>query len=246
MPDVIDLAGAAVQQRDPETGLRSVAALRDATESLEAAHVSLALRAGWSWSRIARSLGVSKQAAHKKHARRPRKSLSEVEVHQLAVAPPARRAVFLARHEADSYRAGAVGTEHLLLGILRLGEGPAAEALGSLDLALAGVRAQVVEFADAPPVEEEPRKTSRRRRRAGRRRAARLPLSRRAREALEQAMREVVRLGDRKLGSEHLLLALLRDESAGALRVLAGLGVSAGAVERALEASLGPTSSAAV
>jgi hypothetical protein len=237
MPDVIDLAGAAAQQRDPETGLRSVAALRDATESLEAAHVSVALRAGWSWSRIAGALGVSKQAAHKKHARRPRKPLSDVEVHQLAVAPPARRVVFLARHEADSYRAEAVGTEHLLLGILRLGEGPAAEALGSLDLPLDGVRAQVVEFADGPPGEKRPRKASRRRR-AGRRRAARLPLSRRAREALEQAMREVVRLGDRQLGPEHLLLALLRDESAGALRVLAGLGLSAGAVEKAVEAAL--------
>jgi hypothetical protein len=237
MPDVIDLAGAAVQQRDPDTGLRSVAALRDATESLEAAHVSLALRAGWSWSRIARALGVSKQAAHKKHARRPRKPLSDVEVHQLLVAPSARRVVFLARHEADSYRARVVGTEHLLLGILRLGEGPAAEALLALDVSLAGARDQVAEFADSPPGDGRPRKAPRRRR-AGRKRAARLPLSGYAREALEQAMREVVRMGHRQLGPEHLLLALLREERAGAVRVLAGLGLSTGAVETAIERAL--------
>src|SRR3954469_4379394 len=105
MSDVIDLAGAAAQQRDPDAGLRSVVALRDATESLEATHVSAALRAGWSWSRIARALGVTKQAAHKKHANRPRKRLSAVEMHRLLIEPSARRAVFLGRHEADSYRA---------------------------------------------------------------------------------------------------------------------------------------------
>jgi ATP-dependent Clp protease ATP-binding subunit ClpA len=228
MPDVIDLAGAAAQQRNPDTGLRSVAALRESIETLEAAHVSSALRAGWSWSRIARALGVSKQAAHKKHADRPRRALSDVETHQLAVAPPARRAVSLARHEADSCYAEAMGTEHLLLGILRQGEGPAAEALASLDLSLEGARGQVVAFAEIP-----------RRRRSARRRAARLPVSHRGREALEQAMREVVRLGDRRLGPEHLLLAVLRDENAGSVRVLAGLGLSTQAVEDALESRLG-------
>jgi ATP-dependent Clp protease ATP-binding subunit ClpA len=228
MPDVIDLAGAAAQQRNPDTGLRSVAALRDAIESLEAAHVSSALREGWSWSRIARALGVSKQAAHKKHADRPRRALSDVETHQLAVAPPARRVVSLARLEADSSYAEAVGTEHLLLGVMRLGDGPAVEVLGSLGLSLATLRDQIVAFADTP-----------RRRRSARRRAARLPVSRRAREALEQAMREVVRLGDRRLGPEHLLLAVLRDESAGSVRVLAGLGLSTQAVEDALEPRLG-------
>jgi ATP-dependent Clp protease ATP-binding subunit ClpA len=237
MPDVIDLAGAAAQQRNPDTGLRSVAALREAIETLEAAHVSSALREGWSWSRIARALGVSKQAAHKKHADRPRRARSDVETHQLAVAPPARRVVSLARLEADSCYAEAVGTEHLLLGVMRLGEGPAVEVLGSLGLSLADVRQQVIAFADTAPGNGSARGGPARRR-AAKRRAARLPVSRRAREALEQAMREVVRLGHRRLGPEHILLALLRDESAGSVRVLAGLGVSAQAVEAALEPQL--------
>jgi len=237
MPDVIDLAGAAVQPRDPDTGLRSVAALREEVESLEAAHVSRALRSGWSWSRIARALGVTKQAAHKKHARRPRSAPSEVEAHRRLITPAARRAVFLARHEADAYRAGAVGTEHLLLGVLRMGEEPVAGALSSLDLSLAAVRAQVAELTDASSGDGRRGRASRRRRSA-KRRAARLPLSGRAREALEQAMRELVVLGHRRLGPEHLLLALLRAQDSGAIRVLAGLGLSAEEVEDALAGAL--------
>jgi ClpA/ClpB-like protein len=237
MPDVIDLAGAAAQQRDPEMGLRSVGALREAIESLEAAHVSRAVRAGWSWSRIARALGVTKQAAHKKHANKAKAPPSDVDMHRLLVEPAARRAVFLARHEADSYRASAVGTGHLLLGLMRLGEGPAAEALGSLDLSLAAIRDQVAEFADRSTGNGGPPPATRRRR-SGKRRAARLPLSRRARQALEQAMREVVFRGDRRLGPEHLLFALLRDESAGSVRVLAGLGVSPQDADAALDRAL--------
>ena len=54
---------------DPAVGLRAVAALRRLTEQLEDLQVANARRLGWSWAQIAASLGVSKQAAHKKHAR---------------------------------------------------------------------------------------------------------------------------------------------------------------------------------
>jgi len=57
---------------DPREGLESVVALRRLLEALEAAQVENAVVAGWSWSRIAEVLGVSKQAVHKKHARRIR------------------------------------------------------------------------------------------------------------------------------------------------------------------------------
>src|SRR3954470_10271848 len=215
MPDVIDLAGAAAQQRDPGTGLRSVAALREAADQLEAAHVSSALRDGWSWSRIAKALGVTKQAAHKKHARRPRRQPSEVELHQLLIGPAARRVVVLARSEAASCRDERVGTEHLLAGILTLEEGPAVRALTSLEISLTAVRDQAAAFRNGDGPDGKPR----RRRHAGKRRAARLPLSRRAREGLEQAMREMVGRGDRLLEPEHLLLALLRDPSACGVQV---------------------------
>lgn len=55
---------------DPREGLEAVVALRRTLEALEAAQVENAIVAGWSWARIAEVLGVSKQAVHKKHARR--------------------------------------------------------------------------------------------------------------------------------------------------------------------------------
>jgi DNA-directed RNA polymerase specialized sigma24 family protein len=58
---------------DPREGLEAVVALRRTLEALEAAQVENAIVAGWSWARIAEVLGVSKQAVHKKHARRIRK-----------------------------------------------------------------------------------------------------------------------------------------------------------------------------
>jgi Homeodomain-like domain len=55
---------------DPDIGLRAVAALRVLTEQLEALQVDNARASGWSWQEIARRLGVSKQAVHRKHGRR--------------------------------------------------------------------------------------------------------------------------------------------------------------------------------
>jgi hypothetical protein len=57
---------------DPRQGLEAVVALRRTLEALEAAQVEIAFVAGWSWAQIAEVLGVSKQAVHKKHAKRIR------------------------------------------------------------------------------------------------------------------------------------------------------------------------------
>lgn len=57
---------------DPREGLEAVVALRRTLEALEAAQVENAFILGWSWARIAEALGVSKQAVHKKHAKRIR------------------------------------------------------------------------------------------------------------------------------------------------------------------------------
>ncbi len=61
---------AAADSSDPRTGLRAVAALRSLLEQLEALQVDSAREKGWSWQEIAEILGVSRQAVHKKHARR--------------------------------------------------------------------------------------------------------------------------------------------------------------------------------
>ena len=55
---------------DPADGLAAVAALRKLAERLEAADVERAMRDGWSWSEVGEALGVTRQAVHKKHARR--------------------------------------------------------------------------------------------------------------------------------------------------------------------------------
>jgi hypothetical protein len=60
----------AVDSQDPATGLAAVAALRRLADELEALHVGHARAQGWSWEAIATALGVRRQSAHKKHARR--------------------------------------------------------------------------------------------------------------------------------------------------------------------------------
>jgi hypothetical protein len=70
-PEVANLA-AATGSRDPEVGLRAVAALRGLLEVLEALQVDNARAQGWSWRDIASRLGVSKQAVHQKHGPRGR------------------------------------------------------------------------------------------------------------------------------------------------------------------------------
>lgn len=67
--EAVDTAEAALNA-DPQVGLRAVAALRRLTERLEALQVDSARRQGWSWDEIGAALGVSRQAVHKKHARR--------------------------------------------------------------------------------------------------------------------------------------------------------------------------------
>ncbi|HZD65066.1 MAG TPA: hypothetical protein VE152_03110 [Acidimicrobiales bacterium] len=62
----LDLTTAAGSE-DPAVGLRAVASLRGLAEQLESLHVDRARELGWSWSRIAAALGVSKQAVHQKH-----------------------------------------------------------------------------------------------------------------------------------------------------------------------------------
>lgn len=69
MTSMTELA-VAVDSGDPATGLAAVAALRRLVEELEAVHVSNARAQGWSWEAIASRLGVRRQSAHRKHARR--------------------------------------------------------------------------------------------------------------------------------------------------------------------------------
>lgn len=65
-----NVAAVAADTRDPKSGLRAVASLRMLADTLELRQVEAALRAGMSWQEIADALGVTRQAAHKKHSKR--------------------------------------------------------------------------------------------------------------------------------------------------------------------------------
>ena len=69
----LDTLVATASADDPAQGLRAITALRRLLERLEALHIDRARAAGWSWQEIAESLGVSKQAVHRKHGRRSRR-----------------------------------------------------------------------------------------------------------------------------------------------------------------------------
>jgi hypothetical protein len=222
----VDLARKAARLGEPEDGLAAVAALRAHLDALEARHVEDAFARGASWSRIAELLGVSRQAAHKKYAARLRERkegrLTEV---RPATTERVRQTVTFARQEAGAMGHRSVGPEHLLLGLLRDDRGPAVKALDALGVSFAGARREVRRlYGDADEAEERPPSN-----------AAEIPVSTRARASLEDALREAARARGERLGTEHLLAALLRDTSGGAARALAALGVTAEEVERELE-----------
>ena len=120
----------------------------------------------------------------------------------------ARRAVHLAQDEARLLRHDYIGTEHLLLGLLYEEEGVAARALGSLGISREGVRAQVEEITGCG--EHVP--------------AGHIPFTASAKKALELSLREALALGHHYIGTEHLLLGLLREGEGIAARVLTRLG----------------------
>jgi ATP-dependent Clp protease ATP-binding subunit ClpA len=238
MPSLSTLMRNAGRTSQPEKGLPAVAALRHELEALERHHVATAVAQGWSWRRVAEALGVSKQAAHKKHARMAR-ALTTADPREavpgddrVVVTAEARKAVRCGRDEARATGVGVVGTEHLLLGVLRAGSNSrAARALAeegvTLDAARAALSPTLTEEDEAVSIASE-----------GTAEAARATgVSPLARTCLEGSLREAVRRNDRHLGLDHLLLALVSREDGGAARTLARLGTSSAAVRSRLEAA---------
>jgi ATP-dependent Clp protease ATP-binding subunit ClpA len=120
----------------------------------------------------------------------------------------ARRVLVLAQEEARLLNHGFIGTEHLLLGLLAEGQGVAAVALGQLDVTRDVVREKVVEavgIAGTPPT-GSPQFTPR------------------AKKVLELALREALQLGHNYIGTEHILLGLVREGQGVASQVLVSLG----------------------
>ncbi len=113
----------AVRAGQPAAALRAMSALREELDAFERLQVARALDAGGSFGDVARAIGISRQAAHRRYRDLVGVELPDEEAgpqqRRLVVTSEARAAVTLAREEATAMGAAAVGSEHLLLGIMR-------------------------------------------------------------------------------------------------------------------------------
>src|SRR4030088_3145433 len=120
----------------------------------------------------------------------------------------ARRVVVLAQDEGRMLTHNYIGTEHILLGLIHEGEGVAAKALESLGISLEAVRQQVEEVVGQG--QEAP--------------SGHIPFTPRAKKVLELSLREALQLGHNYIGTEHILLGLIREGDGVAAQVLVKLG----------------------
>ena len=120
----------------------------------------------------------------------------------------ARRVVVLAQEEARLLNHSYIGTEHILLGLIHEGEGVAAKALESLSISLEAVRNQVEEIIGQ----------------GGSSPSGHIPFTPRAKKVLELSLREALQLGHNYIGTEHILLGLIREGEGVAAQVLVKLG----------------------
>jgi ATP-dependent Clp protease ATP-binding subunit ClpC len=136
-----------------------------------------------------------------------------------------RQAIVFAQDEARAFKHDYIGTEHILLGLMRTEEGVAAQALAKLGVTLEDARARVVRIVGC----------------GEQARSGQVPFTPRAKKVLEQALREALSLGHNYIGTEHVLLGLLRDSEGVAARVLVECGPDAERIRRAvIEQGPGP------
>ncbi len=120
----------------------------------------------------------------------------------------ARRVIVLAQEESRLLNHNYIGTEHLLLGLLREADGAAGQVLTSFGITVEGAQAQVAETT--PPGASAP--------------AGHIPFNSRAKAMLELSLREALGLGHRYIGTEHLLLGLIREGEGVAHQIMARHG----------------------
>jgi hypothetical protein len=213
-----DLLRRAVSTEDPDDALRAITAMRGELDRLERDAVACARVAGDSWSAIANALSITRQAAQKRHrgTKTTAPGASPPAAGTVLVTAPARMAVRMGRQEARAMGSAIVGSEHLLLGILRSGDQRATKVLAEMGVTLEDARVAAQPTLIDGRGHTEP--------------AGKDGISAYARSVLEQSLREAIARGESHIGVEHLLLALLREEVGGAARTLHELGVDADAV----------------
>ena len=209
-PAALDRLGAAVSV---------VEDLRTHGDQLLDRFVAQARRDGCSWTEIGETLGISKQAAHQRFVAAEQRPA----VWPAHATDAVRAALVTAQHESQQMGHNHLGTEHLLLGLLRETDGVAAHALAALGVDRAGVMARIEERIGTGP--DRPRDE--------------LCVAPRLKRALELARSHARSLGHRCMNTEHVLLGLVDVDDSLAAEILGDLGATPDTVREQLAGMLG-------
>jgi hypothetical protein len=206
LQELIDVVRADASDGDPLVQLswasKTVTELEQTGDALLGHFVDQCRRSGRSWSEISGALGVSKQAAHKRF------TFDAPGFERFT--DRARTVLGKSEIEARRLGHGFVGTEHLLLALFESPDGVAARVLGEAGITKSATEIQVLALIKRGTESNE----------------GKLPFTPRAKTMLRNAVEEALQLGHNYVGTEHLLLAVLKDETAVGAVVLARLGVS--------------------
>jgi hypothetical protein len=206
LQELIDVVRGDALSEDPLLQLscasKTVTELEQTGDALLGHFVDQCRRSGRSWSEISGALGVSKQAAHKRFT-------FDVPVFE-RFTDRARAVVGKSEVEAHRLGHGFVGTEHLLLALFESPDGIAAQVLSEAGITKSATETQVLALIKGGTDPKE----------------GKLPFTPRAKATLRNAVEEALQLGHNYVGTEHLLLGLLKDGNAVGAVVLARLGVT--------------------
>jgi len=237
---VVGLARRATEAFNPAEGLSAVVELRDRLDAVETAYVEDAVYEGWSWQRIADYLGVSRQAAHRRHAKSLKAKRRRRLRDRVTFSPAIARIVRRATAEAQMMGHRSVDEGHLLLGLV-CENSVACTALTESGTLIPRLREQITRLhggsqpqsgtaalnADPPPATDE---------------ALRLRLTALARRALRESVDAAARLHSREVHPEHLLVALLRPSEGPVAKLLLRLGLRAEELRDEVQGELQPES----
>ncbi|MGA7270494.1 MAG: Clp protease N-terminal domain-containing protein [Acidimicrobiia bacterium] len=192
--------------------------LSDVADDLVGHFVEDARASGATWAEIGECMGVSKQAAQKRFNSAVARRGGGFFLTRFAT--PARQVVRRAVAQARDAGASHVGTEHLVLGLIDDPDSLAVRAIAGLGVSVEEIRAAA----------ESGTKVTAKSRGTGH-----VPFSGQSKKVLELALRETIRSGSRRIGTEHILLGILRDRRSPGARLLIERGVDRKAVEAWLE-----------
>ena len=193
--------------------------LSDLGDQLVGHYVGQAKQAGASWSEIGDAIGVSKQAAQQRHAPAAFERFTDLNRHSIV----------LSQEAARTHKHDLIGTEHILLGLLGEPRGLAYEVLVAKTGSERGVR-EAIEEAMPPAGKKAPR--------------GHIAFRPESKEAIEQARRAAADLGHYWVGTEHLLLGLIRAEESRAAQILRHLGFTSGELHETVKTETAQRSAA--